>query len=171
MRRTAGTAAALAALTLLGSSILTGCGTEKSESSRRGAAALTGVRWTPERVTHDGRTYSALPGSRLTFREDRAEGSLCNDFSSDITIDGTKLTVGKTVATKRGCRAEDGKGDHPFEEQFLAVFTGELDIVLTPDGKSLSLNGKGDDSLALSAPQPTPEATASPPDPDAPTGN
>lgn len=158
---------AVAALTAV--LTLTACGTETgsgkgagdgSGDSVRPAAPLTGVRWTVESVTVDGKKTAAPAGAHVEFQKGRAEGNYgCNHFGADAKIEGDTITVGQAQMTEMGC-AKDVQG---FETALSKALSGELKAKVSAasgeagkTAKNLVLTTADGDSVALAAQPPAP---------------
>ncbi|MER6916804.1 META domain-containing protein [Streptomyces sp. NPDC000594] len=134
-----------------------GSGSGKDAGKDSGSVAppdlpLTGVRWTVDSVTADGRKSAAPAGAYLEItKKGRVQGhSGCNRFSAAADLTGTTLTVQPAERTTVACT--DGPG--AFERTLDAALTGELKAAL--DGDRLTLKASGGDSIALSATKPVP---------------
>ncbi|MEU2258722.1 META domain-containing protein [Streptomyces sp. NPDC019645] len=153
-----------AAAALTAAITLTACGSEKGPGqgagdeaggSVRPAAPVTGVHWTVQNVTVDGRRTAAPAGAHVEFTtgeagkdgaKGRAEGNYgCNHFGADVTIKGDTITVGRGEMTEMGCP----QGVAGFEEALRAAFSGELKAKVTE--KNLTLATPEGDSIALTA--------------------
>ncbi|WP_228983310.1 META domain-containing protein [Streptomyces sp. DH12] len=124
---------------------LAGCATT-ADPGERPDIPVTGVHWTVDALTVDGRrTAAPAPTAYVEFQPDgRAVGNAgCNRFTAAATVDGDTLTVGKTTRTQMACE-EPAMG---FENAFLKAFTGTLEARL--DGDRLTLTTPGGDTIAL----------------------
>ncbi|WP_338671746.1 META domain-containing protein [Streptomyces sp. SCSIO 30461] len=136
---------------------LTACGTEKGPGSEgasevRPEIPVTGVHWTVDSVTVDGRKTAAPEGAHVLIdTKGRAEGNFgCNHFGADATVDGSTITVGQVERTEMGC----AKDVDAFERTMTEAFSGKLDAKRS-DG-SLTLTTERGDSIALTEQQPAP---------------
>ncbi|WP_009996982.1 META domain-containing protein [Streptomyces clavuligerus] len=149
-----------ATLTAIALLALAACGTESGSGSGGGGAdgrndsartaegaglPLTGVRWTVDSVTADGRRSTAPPGAYIELTEKgRAQGSYgCNRFGAEAVLRGATLTVAPAELTTVACSDEI----HGFEKTLSGVFTGRLTARL--DGKRLTLTSPAGDTVAL----------------------
>ncbi|GLF96539.1 META domain-containing protein [Streptomyces yaizuensis] len=161
----------LTALTLLA---LTACGsTTASESgdgkdSRPGggssaapsvdpsAAALTGVRWTVDSLTADGKKRAAPAGSKTHLEltgKGRLQGSLgCNQFGAEAVLRGDTLTLRQEGMTQMACSTEI----QAFENALSEVLKGRLKAVR--DGDRLTLTAPNGTTVALTTEEPAPLA-------------
>lgn len=162
-----------AAAALAGTAVLAACGTESgSDSGSVGdggkttdAADVADIRWVPQKVTVDGKTYDLPTGEKqfrvdqahITFKPGAAEpdvgggesgGSVgCNDFGADVEIDGDTVKITDLASTLMGCPGPVQE----FEERFQSVFTGTLKAAIEErDGtKTLTLTRSDGDSITL----------------------
>jgi heat shock protein HslJ len=124
--------------------LLAACGNEKADGgsgSVRAEKPVTGVRWSVDSVTADGRTHKAPVGAHMTIDKGRAEGSFgCNKFGADATVDGDRIRLSKTMSTEMGCE------NIPMEfEEALARILSDREIKARVDGDRLTLTtGRGD---------------------------
>ncbi|MFF8292806.1 META domain-containing protein [Streptomyces sp. NPDC016309] len=150
--------AAAAALVPLLALAVTACG----EGGRAGAGdgsgsvrpdvPVTGVHWTVESVTVDGRRTDAPAGAHLAIDgSGRAKGNLgCNHFTAKATVEGDTVTLSDTGITEIGCP----EPLQSFEDALGATLTGRLTAELT-DGR-LTLTTAGGDTVRLSEQPPAP---------------
>ncbi|MFF1629573.1 META domain-containing protein [Streptomyces sp. NPDC058272] len=153
----------LTALTLL--PLAVACGTQPgSGSSFVGAGStpangvhaspVTGVHWTVDSLTVDGKTRKAPGSAYLRITEDgRVSGNLgCNGFGSTATVKGDRVDFGEIAMTDMGCQ----KGPMSFEESLGHTFGGGAmttevkgdGLTLTTDaGDRVSLTKENDASL------------------------
>ncbi|MFD9970681.1 META domain-containing protein [Streptomyces sp. NPDC059011] len=143
---------------------LTACGSEKGSGQGAGddaggavrpVAPVTGVHWTVQHVTVDGKRTAAPTGAHVEFTtgeagkdgaKGRAEGNYgCNSFGADVTIKGDTITVGRGQMTEMGCP----QGVAGFEEALRTAFSGELKAKVA--GKNLTLATAEGDSITMSA--------------------
>ncbi|WP_405599596.1 META domain-containing protein [Streptomyces sp. NBC_01410] len=141
---------------------LAACGTETGSGSGTGTGdagasvstdvPLTGVHWSVDSVTVDGKKSAAPEGAHVEITsKGRAQGSYgCNGFGADVKVAGDTITVGNAVQTEMAC----DKGRMAFEDALRAAFSGKLKAKIT-DGKLTLTTDKGD-SIALSAQKPAP---------------
>lgn len=169
----------LTALTLL--PLAVACGTQPGSGSSSVAAAgsspVTGVHWTLDSLTVDGRTRQAPESAYLRIGEDgRVSGNAgCNSFGSTVTLKGDHVDFGDIQTTDMGCP----KASMAFEESLSRTFTGgtftskvkgdELTLT-TDDGDRVDLTKEQDAPSTApggtSRPSATPTwPTPSPPEP------
>lgn len=156
-RTTAATVLAASAASLL---VLTACGSEKAGSAPGSGAGtvapdvpVTGVHWTVERVTVDGKATQAPPGAHVEIGKDgQAKGSSgCNRFGAEVAVRGDTLTVSSATTTEMAC--EDDV--QAFETTLHKAFTGTLKAKL--DGDRLTLTAPdGGTVLDLTSQPPAP---------------
>ncbi|MFD5426271.1 META domain-containing protein [Streptomyces sp. NPDC127084] len=144
-------------LTLAAVLALTACGTEQGPGSGgasevRPETPVTGVHWSVDSVTVDGKKSAAPEGAHLLIdTKGRAEGNFgCNHFGADATVDGSTITVGQVERTEMGC-ANDIDA---FERTMSEAFSGELDAKRS-DG-TLTLTTERGDTIVLTEQQPAP---------------
>ncbi|RST13794.1 META domain-containing protein [Streptomyces sp. WAC05374] len=152
-----GAAAALVPLLALG---LTACGTQSGDGSGPGDGSgsvrpdvpVTGVHWTVESVTVDGRKTAAPAGAHVRIDpKGRAMGNFgCNHFNARATVDGDTVTLSDAAMTEMGC-PEPLQG---FEDALKSTLTGKLKAELT-DGK-LTLTTPDGDAIRLGEQPPAP---------------
>ncbi|WP_406270203.1 META domain-containing protein [Streptomyces sp. NBC_00191] len=146
------TALALLALAACGTETGSGSGTGDPGASVSADLPLTGVHWSVDSVTVDGKKSAAPEGAHVEITsKGRAQGSYgCNGFGADVKVVGDTITVGNAVQTEMAC----DKGRMAFEDALRAAFSGKLKAKIT-DGKLTLTTDKGD-SIALSAQKPAP---------------
>lgn len=148
-------------LTVLAVLALAACGTESGSGSGGGGEGggsvqpdvpLTGVRWSVDSVTVDGRKSEAPAGAHVEITDKgRAQGNYgCNHFGADVKIEGDTVTVGPGEMTEMACE----KKVQGFEDTMRAALSGKLKAKLT-DGR-LTLTTEKGDAIALSAAKPAP---------------
>jgi heat shock protein HslJ len=169
MKRT--TYAKYAAAALVGTTVLTACGTESVGTRTKDASVLEDTLahtpWVPKKVTVDGKDY-ALPteGARrkayITFKPGTAEPGVdggrsggtvgCNSFGADVDIQGDTLKVSDLAQTLMGCPGAVGE----FEEKFVAVFDNDLKARLEgpPGARTLTLSSSRDGTITLGEQKP-----------------
>ncbi|MCX4824147.1 META domain-containing protein [Streptomyces sp. NBC_01142] len=140
---------------------LAACGTESGSGSGDGGDGggsvttdlpVTGVHWSVDSVTVDGRKSAAPAGANVEITtKGRAQGNYgCNHFGADVDVKGDTITVGPGEMTEMGC----AKKIQGFEDALRAAFSGKLKARLT-DGK-LTLTTEKGDAIALTAERPSP---------------
>ncbi|MEU6877745.1 META domain-containing protein [Streptomyces sp. NPDC046712] len=147
------TAATTAVASLL---LLAACGTEKAGSDPGAGTVspdlpVTGVHWSVDSLTVDGRKTPAPAGTFVEIdKTGRAKGnSGCNHFGGTVAVEGDTLKVALGETTEMACEAMD------FERAFHKAFTGSLKAKLTGDSLTLTAPD-GATSLALSSEPPAP---------------
>ncbi|MFD5162610.1 META domain-containing protein [Streptomyces hawaiiensis] len=124
--------------------LMAACGSEKADSGSGSVGAgkpVTGVRWSVDSVTADGRTQKAPAGAHVTIDKGRAEGSFgCNNFSAEATVDGDRVRLGKTRSTQMACE------DKPmaFEKTLAGAFSGQELKAKVDDDRLTLTTGRGD---------------------------
>ncbi|OKK02872.1 hypothetical protein AMK26_21120 [Streptomyces sp. CB03234] len=140
------------ALTACGTQSGTGSGAGDGSTSVRPDVPVTGVHWTVESVTVDGRKTAAPAGAHVRIdTKGRAKGNFgCNHFSARATVQGDTVTLSDTGMTEIGC-PEPLQG---FEDALKSALTGTLKAKLT-DGELTLTTGDGD-TIRLSEQPPAP---------------
>ena len=128
--------------------LMAACGSEKADSGSGSVGAdkpVTGVRWSVDSVTADGRTQKAPTGAHVTIDKGRAEGSFgCNNFSAEPTVDGDRVRLGTTRATEMACE------NKPMEfETTLARAFSDQELKAKVDDDRLTLTTDGGDTVRL----------------------
>ncbi|MEV0526675.1 META domain-containing protein [Streptomyces sp. NPDC050439] len=135
-------------MALAAAGMLTACGTETGSGSGSVGSQprLSGVHWSVESVTVDGKKQQA-PGDAYVKIGDKgkAEGNYgCNGFTADVKTDGDTVGFDNALSTKRGCEKQD------FENAFKAALAkGELKAAV--DGDKLTLTTDKGDRVALTS--------------------
>ncbi|MDQ0942351.1 META domain-containing protein [Streptomyces sp. V1I1] len=140
---------------------LAACGTESGSGSGAGGDGdgsvttdlpLTGVHWSVDSVTVDGKKSAAPDGAHVEITsKGRAQGNYgCNHFGADVKVDGDTITVGPGEMTEMGC-AKDIQG---FEDALRAAFSGKLKAKIVDE--KLTLTTEKGDSIALTSEAPAP---------------
>ncbi|MFJ7338001.1 META domain-containing protein [Streptomyces sp. NPDC101110] len=129
--------------------LMAACGSEKADGGSGSVGAgkpVTGVRWSVDSVTADGRTQKAPTGAHVTIDKGRAEGSLgCNNFSAEATVDGDRVRLGKTRATEMACENKPME----FETTLARALSGQ-ELTATVDDDRLTLTTERGDTVRLS---------------------
>lgn len=139
---------------------LAACGTEAGSGSgvRNGSDSadvpITGVHWSVDSVTVDGKKATAPADAQVEISpKGRAQGSYgCNGFSADVTVDGDMVTVGNVTSTDMAC----DKNRMGFEDKLRSAFSGKLKAKI--NDKKLTLTTHKGDSITFSPEKPTPLA-------------
>ncbi|ATW49360.1 META domain-containing protein [Streptomyces peucetius] len=134
---------------------LAACGTESGSGSGAGSVQpdvpVTGVHWSVDSVTVDGRRTVAPADAHVEITDEgRAQGNYgCNHFGADVKVEGDTITVRPAEMTEMACE----KKVQNFEDTLRAALTGRLTAKLT-DGR-LTLTTQKGGSVALTS-QPSP---------------
>lgn len=147
------TALPLTALTLL--PLFAACGTESgagSDSVGPGAkASVTGVHWTVDSLTVDGKTAQAPDGAYLKIDDNgEVNGNYgCNTFGSTADFKDDTVDFGAARSTEMAC------GDTPmkFEESLARTLSSGKFTAESTDGK-LTLTTTDGDTVKLSEEKP-----------------
>ncbi|MFF4228634.1 META domain-containing protein [Streptomyces sp. NPDC001820] len=138
---------------------LAACGTESGSGSGAGGDGsvttdlpVTGVHWSVDSVTVDGKKSAAPAGAHVEITsKGRAQGNYgCNHFGADVKVDGDTVTVGPGEMTEMAC-AKDIQG---FEDALRAAFSGKLKAKIVDE--KLTLTTEKGDSIALTSERPAP---------------
>ncbi|MET9392028.1 META domain-containing protein [Streptomyces sp. NPDC006624] len=124
--------------------LMAACGSEKADSGSGSVGAgkpVTGVRWSVDSVTADGRTQQAPTGAHVTLEDGRAEGSLgCNTFSADAEVEGDRIRLGTTMATEMACENQP----MAFEKSLARALSGQQLTARTHGDRLTLTTGRGD---------------------------
>ncbi|MFH9611535.1 META domain-containing protein [Streptomyces sp. NPDC017448] len=131
---------------------LAACGTESGSGSGGGGDAVqsdvpvTGVAWSVDSVTVDGKKTEAPAGARMEIDpKGRATADFgCNHIGVDARVEGDRITLGKPVTTQMACDEEIEK----FEKAAIDAMGGELTAKLS--GGKLTLTKEGGATMELS---------------------
>lgn len=162
------TSVSLSLLTLTLLPFAAACGSEKDGGSQTvgsGSSAstdVTGLHWTVDDLTVDGKKSQAPAGTFLKIAKNgEVSGNLgCNGFGADATVDGDKIDFGQFLSTDMACM-----GDPMTFESSLskALKDGTLTAQVKGEGEGkddgaqqLTLTTKSGDTIHL-----TEEKTAS----------
>ncbi|MGW1539304.1 META domain-containing protein [Streptomyces sp. NPDC002309] len=130
------------------------CGAEQAGSTTAAAAKpVTGVHWSVDSVTVDGRKHDAPAGAHVTIDDSgKAQGSYgCNHFSAQATFDGDRVRLGDATSTEMACDEE------PMNfEQNLARTLGDGALRTEVRGDSLTLTTDAGDTVRLTEEQDAP---------------
>lgn len=136
----------LSVLTLL--PLAVACGTETAGSGSAGTASspVTGVHWTVDSLTVDGRTRQAPDSAYLRIGEDgRVSGNLgCNGFGTTATLKGDRVDFGEIQMTDMGCQ----KDPMTFEESLTRAFVDDT-FTTKVEGDKLTLTTADGDRVRL----------------------
>ncbi|MGW6272338.1 META domain-containing protein [Streptomyces sp. NPDC055060] len=134
-------------MALAAAGMLTACGTETGSGSGSVGSqpSLSGVHWSVESVTVDGKKQQAPADAYVKIGKGRAEGNYgCNGFTADVSTKGDTVDFADALSTKRGCAEQD------FEDAFKgALGKGELKAAV--DGDRLTLTTDKGDRVALTS--------------------
>ncbi|MEV6649941.1 META domain-containing protein [Streptomyces sp. NPDC051219] len=152
------TTSVLALLTLAACGTETGAG-DDGGSSVDTALPVTGVKWTVDTLTVNGKQAKAPAGAHVEIdAKGRASGNFgCNQFGADVTVKGDSITVGPGQSTEMGCEKDLQK----FETALSRAFAGELKAKLagdrltltTPQGDTIALTSKPERPAQLVGPE------------------
>ncbi|MFF4350651.1 META domain-containing protein [Streptomyces sp. NPDC001530] len=147
----------LTALTLL--PLAVACGTEPGSAGGSGSVGansspVTGVHWTVDSLTVDGRTRQAPESAYLRIDADgRVSGNAgCNSFGSTATVKGDRVDFGEFQMTDMGCQ----KAPMTFEQNLSRTFAdgtfttkvkGDELTLTTDDGDRVNLTKEQDAPL------------------------
>ncbi|MEB8341320.1 META domain-containing protein [Streptomyces endophyticus] len=129
-----------AALPLAALATVTACGNEKAPGAEKaGGAPITGVHWSVQSVTVDGRTTKAPGSAYLEFVSDeRVRGNYgCNHFDAEAAVTGDSVDLGKAKRTMMLC---EGKDVRSFEDTLARALA---------DKNTLRAAGEKNDRLTL----------------------
>ncbi|MGY1499080.1 META domain-containing protein [Streptomyces sp. QTS52] len=149
--------ASLSLLTLAVLPFAAACGSEKDSGGSRtvgtgaGSVDLTGVHWSVDDLTADGKKSEAPAGAWLKIdKNGKTNGNLgCNSFGAEATVDGDEVSFKELLSTDMGC-ANDPMA---FEDSFSEVLRqGALTAKATETAKDirqLTLTTKAGDTIHL----------------------
>ncbi len=101
-------------------------------------ANLAGTRW--RMLTIDGKDVDPATRTSLGFDGQTMSGSAgCNRFSASYTSDGTRLSTGPIVATKKGCAGPAAKQ----ETAAFWILAKPVTIRFAIDGKMILMGAAG----------------------------
>jgi heat shock protein HslJ len=137
----------LGVLTLLPLAAACGTQTAGSGSARTETAPVTGVHWTVDSLTVDGKTARAPSGTYLRIGDDgRVSGNLgCNGFGSKATFEGDRVAFGGMWTTDMAC----GNGPTSFERSLGRTIADKGAFTAKADGDRLTLTSDGGDRISL----------------------
>ncbi|MER7894971.1 META domain-containing protein [Streptomyces sp. NPDC096046] len=128
--------------------LMAACGSETADGGSGSVGAerpVTGVRWSVDSATANGRTQQAPAGAHMTIEKGRAEGSFgCNHFSAEATVDGDRVRLGKTMATEMAC-----ENTSMAFEKTLARVLSDQELKAKVDGDRLTLTNTRGDTVRL----------------------
>lgn len=135
-------------MALAAAGMLTACGTETGSGSGSVGSQprLTGVHWSVESLTVNGKKQQA-PGDAYVKLDDKgkAQGNYgCNGFTVDVAVDGDNVGFDDAITTKRACDKID------FENSFKSAL-GDGDLKAEVDGDRLTLTTDKGDRVALTS--------------------
>ncbi|MEV7867126.1 META domain-containing protein [Streptomyces sp. NPDC088124] len=154
------TTAALLALTACGTETKDGSGAGSGTGNRAGGGSvetdlpLTGVRWSVDSVTVDGRKTAAPAGAGVEISpQGRASAQTgCNRISADVTVEGDTVTVGEKDATLVGCDKEMESFEKALDGAFAGKLTAKVQdeklTLTTADGDTIALTSEGPEEAA-----------------------
>ncbi|MFZ3595891.1 META domain-containing protein [Streptomyces sp. BH104] len=138
-----------AALPLAALATVTACGDQKAGSTSAGGAPITGVHWSVQSMTVDGRTTKAPGSAYLEFVSDeRVRGNYgCNHFDAEAAVTGDSVDLGKAKRTMMLC---EGKGVAAFEKNLARALAAKNTVKGEGDKQDrLTLTGKNGDTVTL----------------------
>ncbi|MGY0492821.1 META domain-containing protein [Streptomyces sp. WG-D5] len=138
-----------AALPLAALATVTACGDQKAGSTSVGGAPITGVHWTVQSMTVDGRTTKAPGSAYVEFVSDeRVRGNYgCNRFDAQAELTGDSLDLGKAKRTMMLC---EGKDVAAFEKSLARALAAKNTVETQGDKKDrLTLTGENGDTVTL----------------------
>ncbi|MFZ3569177.1 META domain-containing protein [Streptomyces sp. BH097] len=138
-----------AALPLAALATVTACGDQKAGSTSAGGAPITGVRWSVQSMTVDGRTTKAPGSAYLEFVSDeRVRGNYgCNHFDAEAAVTGDSVDLGKAKRTMMLC---EDKGVAAFEKNLARVLAAKNTVKAEGDKQDrLTLTGENGDTVTL----------------------
>lgn len=144
---------ALAVLALAACGAESGSGPGSGPGSGGGSVQpdvpVTGVHWSVDSVTVDGRRTAAPAGAHVEITDEgRAQGNYgCNHFGADVKVEGDTITVQPAEMTEMACEERVQN----FEDTLRAALTGKLRAELT-DGRLTLTTQKGDSVTLTSEP-------------------
>lgn len=136
----------LSVLTLLPLAVACGTETAGSGSAGTGSSPVTGVHWSVDTLTTQGRTRQAPDSAYLRIGEDgRVSGNLgCNGFGTTATLKGERIDFGEIEATDMGCQ----KDPMTFEETLSRAYADDT-FTSEVKGDKLTLTTDGGDRVSL----------------------
>ncbi|MFE4697653.1 META domain-containing protein [Streptomyces sp. NPDC056738] len=116
-------------------------------SARTETAPLTGVHWSVDSLTADGRTTRAPSGAYLRIGGDgRAGGNLgCNGFGSKVTFTGDRVDFGELRTTDMAC----AKGPMDFERSLSRAIADRGPLTAKAHDGRLTLTADNGDRIGL----------------------
>lgn len=138
-----------AVLPLAALATVTGCGDEKAGSTTVGGAPITGVHWTVQSVTVDGKATKAPGSAYLEFVSDeRVRGNYgCNHFDAQARVTGDSVDLGKSKRTMMLC---EDKGVRAFEDTLSRALADKNTVKAAGGGKDrLTLTRANGDTVTL----------------------
>jgi heat shock protein HslJ len=93
----------LVALLCSGSLAATACAPTSPESSPVSFAQLTGAKWVAEDIDGHGVIDDAQSTVQFVAPDRIAGRGGCNQYSGNVTMDGTKIQVSPLISTKMAC--------------------------------------------------------------------
>ncbi|MFD7297773.1 META domain-containing protein [Streptomyces sp. NPDC059897] len=138
-----------AALPLAALATVTACGDEKAGSTSAGGAPLTGVHWSVQNVTVDGKATKAPGSAYLEFVSDeRVRGNYgCNRFDAAAEVTGDSVDLGKAERTMMLC---EDKGVRAFEDTLARALADKNTVKAAGDGNDrLTLTRANGDTVTL----------------------
>ncbi len=142
------TSVSLSLLTVTLLPLAAACGSEKDGGSQTvgsgsgsgsAAAEVTGLHWTVDDLTVDGKKSEAPAGTYLKIdKNGEVGGNLgCNGFGADATVDGDKIALKEFLSTNMACGND------------LMTFEGNLSEALQDGALTAQVKGDGSQQLTL----------------------
>ncbi|MPY59666.1 META domain-containing protein [Streptomyces spongiae] len=144
---------ALTALTLV--PLVVACGSESGSGSvgsgSGSSASVTGVRWTVDSLTVDGKTEEAPDSAYVKIAEDgKVNGNYgCNGFGTTATVEDGSIKFGTARSTEMACAG----APMDFEKSLRSALSGGQLKTETSDGK-LTLTSDSGAKVVLSEEKP-----------------
>ncbi|MEV7995326.1 META domain-containing protein [Streptomyces sp. NPDC086077] len=141
-----------AALALL--PLAVACGSEQAGSTTADASKpVTGVHWSVESVTVDGKKHDAPADAHVTIDDNgKAQGNYgCNHFSAQASFDGDRVRFADATTTEMAC----GEKPMTFEEN-LARTLADGALKTEVGGGRLTLTTDAGDTVRLTEEQAAP---------------
>jgi heat shock protein HslJ len=125
-------------------------GPEESRSAAvRTGLPLTGVHWTVETLTVDGKKAGVPAGAGLEIGKD-GQASFhtgCNYSGAKVRIAGDTITVGDSPSTAMSCSSRLDR----YESDFGKAFAGELKAEMADGDKGMTLTAADGDTITLTS--------------------
>ncbi|WP_372344251.1 META domain-containing protein [Streptomyces sp. KL116D] len=139
----------VAALPLAALATVTACGNEKAPGTVEvGGAPVTGVHWSVDSMTVDGRTTRAPGGAYLEFVSDeRVRGDYgCNHFDAEARVTDDSVDLGRSATTMMQCT---DKKVRAFEKSLARALADRNTVKAAGDDDRLTLTRANGDTVTL----------------------